>query len=582
MRKLADIIKNTNVSNDILRELLNSLGYKDMYGNPNERIPDNVYDSIIDICNDGNLLSVLKLENSTYNDNLQKDYITKDDNEEDEYENFIPYKIENTENSFYNVEIPSFCVDELYIKTNSNNISTIKLFDTSNIKQEPYFSVLIGPNGVGKSSILRDIVNFFVEIENLKNNDIKRTLYKGLLVGIRYHLDNQEYCVVKTKVSFLLSINRKISKLEQIKLPIIVACHYGAFDKFPRQTINSSKISKYDISTYKYVGAYVNGNVISIPSILFRLLFTLTEHIDDNSRVNICSLLNFINYDTKISLQYSIVSKSNKYGDIYNYIARNIDLDREFKFYSTKEKSLLASSIYNFYKRKLSIHKSELYFDFNKDSLKDSNKNRLNYLYKLKQYNLINSVHVWFYKHGEKISSEEISSGELIMLSAILSISAIASNNHTLILFDEPELSQHPNWQMSIIENLDKALFNQKCHTILATHSHMLVSDLPQNRSSVIQLDKTNNSDIKAEILTSSTYGWSAEEVLLKVFKTATDRNRYFGERISKLLEQMGNNTILPDDVVNELCELEKISRNLSDIDPMKSVLNTIIQAYKK
>ena len=44
----------------------------------------------------------------------------------------------------------------------------------------------------------------------------------------------------------------------------------------------------------------------------------------------------------------------------------------------------------------------------------------------------------------------------------------------------------------------------------------------------------------------------------------------------------MGNNTILPDDVVNELCELEKISRNLSDIDPMKSVLNTIIQAYKK
>ena len=76
------------------------------------------------------------------------------------------------------------------------------------------------------------------------------------------------------------------------------------------------------------------------------------------------------------------------------------------------------------------------------------------------------------------------------------------------------------------------------------------------------------------------TYGWSAEEVLLKVFKTATDRNRYFGERISKLLEQMGNNTIKPMEVADELDELQEISLHLSDVDPMKAILRTIVEAY--
>ena len=167
------------------------------------------------------------------------------------------------------------------------------------------------------------------------------------------------------------------------------------------------------------------------------------------------------------------------------------------------------------------------------------------------------------------------------MLSTVLSISAAAADDHTLVLLDEPELSLHPNWQMTLIDNLDRALKNQKCQLVIATHSHMLVSDLPMNRSSVIQLDKNKEGDIVANPVYGNTYGWSAEEVLLKVFKTTTDRNRYFGERIGKLLEQMGNNTISKGDVAIELEELQEISMHLSDVDPMKMVLNTIVEAYR-
>ena len=92
---------------------------------------------------------------------------------------------------------------------------------------------------------------------------------------------------------------------------------------------------------------------------------------------------------------------------------------------------------------------------------------------------------------------------------------------------------------------------------------------------------KDKNGNLVANQIAGNTYGWSAEEVLLKVFKTATDRNRYFGERIAKLLEQMGNDTISTEAVADELNELQEISQHLSDVDPMKMVLNTIIEAYQ-
>lgn len=57
-----------------------------------------------------------------------------------------------------------------------------------------------------------------------------------------------------------------------------------------------------------------------------------------------------------------------------------------------------------------------------------------------------------------------------------------------MVLIDEPEISQHPNWQMQIIDMLDKCLSDSKCHFIIATHSHFLVSDLPNYKSSVTYL----------------------------------------------------------------------------------------------
>lgn len=382
--------------------------------------------------------------------------------------------------------------------------------------------------------------------------------------------------------TFIAKIDGKLRPFKYLRLPSIVACHFGAFDKFPVQKVNGSAQTRYDIPQYKYVGAHVNGNLISSSAIAFRLLFILNENMDERQRLNIKSILDFIGYDHTISLQYSFVMKSKKDGAAIDAISQRVEKDREYNNLSKQEKNAKIYQLYNFYKTKTASGKSFKNYEINFDQKDTQNEayEELQYIYKLKQCELVSSANVIFHKSGVDITSEEMSSGEFAMLSTVLSISAAANDPHTLVLLDEPELSQHPNWQMMLIDNLDRALKNQVCHLLIATHSHMLVSDLPMNRSSVTQLEKDIDGNLNATQISECTYGWSAEEVLLKVFKTATDRNRYFGERIGKLLEQMGNNTINPEKVTEELKELQEISMHLSDVDPMKAILNTIVKAY--
>ena len=595
-KRLIQLAKELKLGVSTLVDLLDSLGYNNMSYSPKDIVPNHIAEMITGICSNGDLLSLIKPSTPSVNPRVQDDkYHLKIlgridiDTPSCKYTNdYRP----NTDCYFskwdtpnYNNECTDFRVEELFILV-SDKICSIKISDINDYKlKHPLYSVLIGPNGVGKSSILRDIVNFFIGLNTqITDNNGQQSSYKGLLKGLRYHIDGQECFVVKTDKSYVATINGKICKLEHIKIPSIVACHFGAFDKFPNQTIDGTIKTKAGDAFYKYVGAHINGNMISSSAIAFRLLFALTEQMSISLQKNICSILDFIKYDHTISLQYTLILKSRKNGSAHETIKQGIEKDREYLKWSIKEKQELTSQLYGFYKDKTNLDQSQCIYkiDFDNGHASESDKGILKYIYKLKQYGLLSSVRVWFYKQGEIISSDEMSSGEFAMLATILSIVAAANDHHTLVLIDEPELSQHPNWQMSLIENLDKALANQACQLLIATHSHMLVSDLPQGRSNVIQLDKKSDEILSANMIECSTYGWSAEEVLLKVFKTATDRNRYFGERIAKLLEKMGDNSIVPKEVTRELYELQEVSKHLSDIDPMKSVLNTIINAYSR
>lgn len=483
----------------------------------------------------------------------------------------------------YKEDCKNFWVEELILLTPQGKATRLPIASFGCQDKVSLYSVIIGCNGVGKSTLLKEMVDFFVDLHAYINNFKQKmsSANKARLKGVKYHIDGVCCEVIRIGRTFLAKIDNKFLASKKLRVPTIVACNFGAFDKFPVQKVNGSSQTRYDVPYYKYVGAHVNGNMISSSAIAFRLLFALKENMDDRQRQNLSSILDFIGYDHTITLNYSIVLKSKKNGSVYDHVLQHVQKDKEYSKLTSEQRSNKVRKLYDFYKNKEFAKQPTCNYDIDIDQNSLAANDDLNYIYKLKQYDLVQAASVVFYKNGKQIASEEMSSGEFAMLSMVLSISTAASDSHTLILIDEPELSLHPNWQMTIIDNLDRALKNQVCHLLIATHSHMLVSDLPMNRSSVSQWEKDKEGNLIANRIEENTYGWSAEEVLLKVFKTATDRNRYFGERIAKLLEQMGNDTITKEAVADELDELQEISQHLSDVDPMKMVLNTIIDAYK-
>lgn len=483
----------------------------------------------------------------------------------------------------YKEDCKNFWIEELILLTPQGKATRLPIASFGCQDKAPLYSVLIGCNGVGKSTLLKEMVDFFVDLHAYINNFKQKmsSANKARLKGVKYHIDGVCCEVIRIGRTFLAKIDNRLLASKKLRVPTIVACNFGAFDKFPVQKVNGSSQTRYDVPYYKYVGAHVNGNMISSSAIAFRLLFALKENMDDRQRQNLSSILDFIGYDHTITLNYSIVLKSKKNGSVYDHVLQHVQKDKEYSKLTSEQRSNKVRELYDFYKNKEFAKQPTYNYDIDIDQNSLAANEDLNYIYKLKQYDLVQAASVVFYKNGTQIASEEMSSGEFAMLSMVLSISTASSDSHTLILIDEPELSLHPNWQMTIIDNLDRALKDQVCHLLIATHSHMLVSDLPMNRSSVSQWEKDDDGNLIANRIEENTYGWSAEEVLLKVFKTATDRNRYFGERIAKLLEQMGNDTITKEAVADELNELQEISQHLSDVDPMKMVLNTIIDAYK-
>lgn len=483
----------------------------------------------------------------------------------------------------YKEDCKNFWVEELILLTPQGKATRLPIASFGCQDKVSLYSVLIGCNGVGKSTLLKEMVDFFVDLHAYINNFKQKmsSANKARLKGVKYHIDGVCCEVIRIGRTFLTKIDDRFLASKKLRVPTIVACNFGAFDKFPVQKVNGSSQTRYDVPYYKYVGAHVNGNMISSSAIAFRLLFALKENMDERQRQNLSSILDFIGYDHTITLNYSIVLRSKKNGSVYDHVLQHVQKDKEYSKLTSEQRNNKVRELYDFYKNKEFAKQPTCNYDIDIDQNSLAANEDLNYIYKLKQYDLVQAASVVFYKNGKQIASEEMSSGEFAMLSMVLSISTAASDSHTLILIDEPELSLHPNWQMTIIDNLDRALKDQVCHLLIATHSHMLVSDLPMNRSSVSQWEKDKDGNLIANRIEENTYGWSAEEVLLKVFKTATDRNRYFGERIAKLLEQMGNDTITKEAVADELNELQEISQHLSDVDPMKMVLNTIIDAYK-
>jgi predicted ATPase len=68
----------------------------------------------------------------------------------------------------------------------------------------PLYSLLIGTNGAGKSSMMKEIVDFFIDLHSCVNDSEPKLTgaNKGRLKGIRYHIDGKEIGIVRIEKGF--------------------------------------------------------------------------------------------------------------------------------------------------------------------------------------------------------------------------------------------------------------------------------------------------------------------------------------------------------------------------------------------
>ena len=485
---------------------------------------------------------------------------------------------------------------------------------------KPYFTMVLGPNGTGKSNLLRLVIEIFkVAFGKSNNEEIKK--YPTGKYSLEYFLNNGYYTILNTLGWF--DGNDKPEKINDFKnerglrifkdgteisfdiniIPkSILAVSIMLNDKFP--VFNNN-----DFSIYNYLGVKRDANTAGTRSYITKtveMVFKAAHKktfLDDTAE-----LLKFLELDPALFISYyprykPIFFKGNMTVELMD------DFYSDYKKYLKRETEPWSIGIYKNIKEaepevipklvELLNHIAQnlqpeydgsrtTFYDFDIFDNSIDVINNFNYLPYLQRLDLLTYPEIVLQKHGRYFSAENSSSGEYHMISTIISVLACITEN-SLVLIDEPEISLHPNWQMKYMDFLNKIFKNySSSHFIICSHSHFLVSDLKPENSSIISLVKAtkiepDSNSFKTRIiskqLTYATFGWSAEQVLLDVFNVPTTRNFYIAERLGKILKKaaLGEKVDLSE-YKNELLSYRK---GLPSEDPLHYTITKIAEKYQ-
>ena len=166
------------------------------------------------------------------------------------------------------------------------------------------FSLLIGVNGVGKTTILRSIIDFFIDFHEYYNhNGYRMTPRKNIqVVGVKYQANGNSYYVYKNNNEKKFYVNDSDMLNMNIPIPNIVASCFGVFDKFPIKNTMSLSTNRYNVPFYTYVGARAANNTFSASSSLFHMLYNLLSLEKAETILKVRDILKYMGYDDRMRL----------------------------------------------------------------------------------------------------------------------------------------------------------------------------------------------------------------------------------------------------------------------------------------
>lgn len=482
--------------------------------------------------------------------------------------------------------------------------------DKNEINNDDFYSSLIlGPNGSGKSILLRAILDIFRQIhhQQQKTEHIASFIQGGFQIvfsikdkvyrvsNMPFDQNKNENRIINPNKELNVSINNTAKQLKDIELPSkIIASTLMLWDKFP--------LLKHEdpfLNHYAYLGIRNTERSAGTGHMITKTVDNIVNNINGKQFLpRLTELLSFLEYDRELRIAYVPKYRGlfwnkdfprGKLEDVFEnwgkYFTdrKSEPWGRQYFLKNVKGNTLLLDQLTNFLNNvKLKKYgKGGRYLDF--EIFNDSTISAIFPLIKhLRKMDLLNLPEITFSKQKDQFGLNNASSGEVQIITSLISLLAELKED-SIVLIDEPEVSLHPNWQMKYMHYL-RTIFKRyvSCHFIICSHSHFMVSDLTSENSKIIGVDRKYLGDeiakrsqmIVKDISRKSlnTYGWSAEEVLYRIFEVRTTRNHHFEYDISRLASMLESKPLNLDEISKMVTKLEQFK--LSDEDPLKYLLD--------
>lgn len=312
----------------------------------------------------------------------------------------------------------------------------IKFGNKEKIKDiKNYFSIIIGKNGVWKSSFIEYLIEHFI---------IKNTLYDTILMYLTFSVFDRVKWEKKNVKSYIYNWVKWWNNAANIN---------NIYKNYKWQILKNIIFNDNFKETLEYVYDSKDKNEI-----------TFNMFIDEN-------ILSYYN-KSKTEKDFINIVKTELLKELYRKWStikeKHIESLYQFinKFYDIKTKknqnSITLEKIKNIFSNETEIDK---FIDdlVNIDKFRDEW-----YINKYSKFEIV----------VNKKNIEYSSTWELVLLYTLSNLISLNNNNKNIIIIDEPEISLHPQWQRDYFERLNywlEKLGLTNCFFIIVTHSPLIV-----------------------------------------------------------------------------------------------------------